>query len=140
MKDRLVCESLLEFSTVSGGDSKTVALNIIKRFRDNIVSAIKKNIIETTDGLKSLPYEEYFDRKLESMQVSVENDSYAKSILQDNSFIIDVKISGFKNDKEYVFETSAIGIYFTVPSGSDVAEFFDKDELTETGAFITFSM
>lgn len=140
MRHKLVCESLLEYTKVSGGSSRNVALNIIKRYKSVIEEQIKKNISDTTENFTSLPYEEYFDREFDGIQIKVQEDEFSKGVLYDGYFIIDAKILGYNESGGYVFETQSLGIYFSVPNGDDVAEFYDKDELTETGTFITFSV
>lgn len=140
MRHKLVCESLLEYTKVSGGDSRNVALNLIKRYKDVISNKLRQSIAETSDNFASLPYEGYFDREFDGIQVKVADDEFARSVLYDGYFIIDAKIIGQHEDDEYIFETQSLGIYFTVPKGDDVAEFYDKDELTETGTFITFAV
>lgn len=137
---KLISESLMEYSLASGGDSREVSLNIIKRFKDVITSSINKYILKTTDDLKTLKFENDFDREIDGITVKINNDAYAGSIIKDGIFILDVKLSGTNDGDRCIIDVDSMGIYFKVPNGSEVAEFFDKDELTTSNAFITFPL
>lgn len=130
----------MEYSLASGGDSREVSLNIIKRFKDVITSSINKYILKTTDDLKTLKFENDFDREIDGITVKINNDAYAGSIIKDGIFILDVKLSGTNDGDRCIIDVDSMGIYFKVPNGSEVAEFFDKDELTTSNAFITFPL
>lgn len=136
-KKKIVHESLLEYTQYNNESDRETPINLLKTNMGGVVNALKTALTSIVRSDSTILMSNNFNRVIDDLVIRV-ND---KTIIKGDYFYIDVKIVGNKiGDNTYNIDTDSIGVYYISNNGEEVAEFYDKDELTQTNAFITFNM